>query len=221
MKKVIVVSVIVLLVTMAAGAQSFVLGAKGMFSMNLGSTFEGSFKIFPGYENKVLLGGGGSLFGRYNFPLKLPKQSKLGLQLELIVSANNGKGYIGKTIRENALRYVYTSIDIPLLVTYKIPVNIFGLTFSLGPNFSLPLGKIMVKGFGDFKDSSDPGVELYHLNVGMSASVSLDYDVGSGNVLFEARYLNDFMPSTSRTRSHTKIMTRRALQLSVGFQVDL
>lgn len=227
MKKFIVVFVMVFLVMVSANAQSVVLGAKGMFAMNLGTTYEKNFKIPTNYVDKVLLGGGGSIFGRYNLPLNLPKKHKLGIQLELVVSANNGKSFIEKTMRADGMQHVYTSIDIPLLITYKIPFEVLGLTLSVGPNFSIPLGKIREQGFGIFDNSSyNTSVELNHFTMGMAASVSIDYNVGPGNVLFEARYLNDFMPATTRTVSktdgahQTKIMTRRALQLSVGFEVS-
>lgn len=227
MKKIIVGLLTIFLITVSANAQSVVLGAKGMFSMNLGTTYEQNFKIPNNYLDKVLLGGGGSIFGRYNLPLNLPKKHKLGIQLELVVSANNGKKIIGETIQDNGMQQVYTSIDIPLLITYRIPFEVLGLTLGVGPNFSIPLGKIRQQGFGIFNNSSyNESVELDHFIMGMAASISLDYNVGPGNVLLEARYLNDFMPATIRTVSktdvvhHTKIMTRRALQLSVGFAVS-
>lgn len=227
MKKFIVVLVMVFLVTVAVNAQSVVLGAKGMFSMNLGTTYERYFKISSAYVNKVLLGGGGSIFGRYNLPLSLPNKQTLGIQLELIVSANNGKGFVEKAMKENGRRHVYTSVDVPLLVAYKIPFDMLGLTLSAGPIFSLPLGKIREQSFGNLSNNSyNSSVELYHFNMGVAASISVDYDVGSGNALFEVRYLNDFIPTITRTVSktngvhYTRILTRRALQFSVGYEVS-
>lgn len=145
MKKIIAMAVVAVVAVSMVCAQITV-GAKGTFGMNLGSQIADK-KMYEGMDIKdaFMVNGDGSIYGRYNMPF-LPA---LGVQLEFGLTANNGAGVKGEVDMEKKVKYTltysYLSLDLPLIVTYDIPVSSIVITPMVGVNFSIPVGKLKIK----------------------------------------------------------------------------
>ena len=238
MKKVIaLVATAVVAVSMVCAQVT--VGAKGTFGMNLGSTLtdEGKAVATMGYpidaSNKVVVGGGGSIYGRYNMPFHAP----LGVQLELGIFANNGVAleaddpieddYVGKiNVTANASS-TYLSIDIPLIVTYDISAGPVVITPMVGMNFSIPLGKLKYKteytakieGYGEEKEEFTEELDIDPRFIpGIVAGVEVGLPLGPGSLVADLRYVNDFTNVTIASEGESmELFTRRNFNISVGY----
>lgn len=238
MKKIIAMAVVAVVAVSMVCAQITV-GAKGTFGMNLGSTLtdEGKAVATMGYpidtSNKVVVGGGGSIYGRYNMPF-LPA---LGAQLELGIFANNGVAleadgpieddYVGKiNVTANASS-TYLSMDIPLIVTYDISAGPVVITPMVGVNFSIPLGKLKYKteytakieGYGEEKEEFTEELDIDPRFIpGIVAGVEVGLPLGPGSLVADLRYVNDFTNVTIASEGESmELFTRRNFNISVGY----
>ena len=238
MKKVIaLVATAVVAVSMVCAQVT--VGAKGTFGMNLGSTLTDERKAVAtmGYpidtSNKVVVGGGGSIYGRYNMPFHAP----LGVQLELGIFANNGVAldadgpieydYVGKiNVTANASS-TYLSMDIPLIVTYDISAGPVVITPMVGVNFSIPLGKLKYKteytakieGYGEEKEEFTEELDIDPRFIpGIVAGVEVGLPLGPGSLVADLRYVNDFTNVTIASEGESmELFTRRNFNISVGY----
>ncbi|MBD5406641.1 MAG: PorT family protein [Treponema sp.] len=224
----------------AAFALDFSVGARGNFNMGLGTTFEkdvqkslkdakdaGEDISFP-----LVVGGGFGVYGHIGF-LDFGNNLTLGATLEFGLNFNNGKSYksfeyFGHNYSEEVKRTVYAhSIDIPLMITLKVPVaETVKLDFGLGPNFSIPFGagtamddeKYLLK---DYYDKVS-----YNLNIGLIFDADVGFKVGPGYVLVDLRYLLDFTPTTAKPKNNgvsaekSEMFYRRSLNLGVGYEFN-
>lgn len=238
MKKIIAMAVVAVVAVSMVCAQITV-GAKGTFGMNLGSTLtdEGKAVATMGYpidtSNKVVVGGGGSIYGRYNMPFHAP----LGVQLELGIFANNGVAleadgpieddYVGKiNVTANASS-TYLSMDIPLIVTYDISAGPVVITPMVGVNFSIPLGKLKCKteytakieGYGEEKEEFTEELDIDPRFIpGIVAGVEVGLPLGPGSLVADLRYVNDFTNVTIASEGESmELFTRRNFNISVGY----
>lgn len=217
MKKLLVSAVVAMMIVSAATAQITV-GAKGIFGIGAGTSL-----VFPEGtpeeskpDTSVLLGGGGGLYVRYN----LPMLSALGFQTELDILAGNGIGIKSESpFGTVEMSVSYTSLELPILVTYDFNVGPVTLTALVGPHLSFPLGKVKqeMKVAGITGESE--GVIDSKALFGMTFGMAVGFPVGPGSIVGDVRYLNDFSKVISSYMGTTDdCVTRRSLNISLGYQ---
>ena len=237
MKKIIAMAVVAAVAVSMVCAQITV-GAKGTFGMNLGSklTDDGKEGVTMGFDtdltNKVVVGGGGAIYGRYNMPFHAP----LGVQLELGIFANNGvavdvddsfdDGGVKVNVTGSA-SLSYLSMDIPLIVTYDISAGPVVITPMVGVNFSIPLGKLKYKteytakieGYGEEKEEFTEELDIDPRFIpGIVAGVEVGLPLGPGSLVADLRYVNDFTNVTIASEGESmELFTRRNFNISVGY----
>ena len=237
MKKIIAMAVVAAVAVSMVCAQITV-GAKGTFGMNLGSTLtdDGKEGVTMGFDtdltNKVVVGGGGAIYGRYNMPFHAP----LGVQLELGIFANNGvavdvddsfdDGGVKVNVTGSA-SLSYLSMDIPLIVTYDISAGPVVITPMVGVNFSIPLGKLKYKmeytakieGYGEEKEEFTEELDIDPRFIpGIVAGVEVGLPLGPGSLVADLRYVNDFTNVTIASEGESmELFTRRNFNISVGY----
>ncbi len=240
MKKIVAMAVVAAVaVSMVCAQIGVTAGVKGTFGMNLGSTLtdDGKEGVTMGYDidltNKVVVGGGGAIYGRYNMPFHAP----LGVQLELGIFANNGVAVdVDDSFDDGGVKVnvtgsascSYLSMDIPLLITYDIPVGPVVITPFVGPNFSIPLGKLKSKleytakmeGFGEEKTDESTEYDIDPRFIpGIVAGVEVGLPLGPGSLVADLRYVNDFTNVTIVPEGFdaVEMFTRRSFDISVGY----
>lgn len=215
---------IIALVAVAAISVSMVcaqitVGAKGTFGMNLGSQVDDKQ---DDTKDAFAVNGGGSIYGRYNMPF-LPA---LGVQLEVGMTFGNAIGTAEDN--KNSTYYSYNSFDIPLLVTYDIPVSSIVITPMLGMNFSIPFGAptshTKVDGEKDSEKMDDYKVTGFI--PGLVAGVEVAIPVGPGSITAGLSYVNDFTPVKSKMESggttvENEVGIRRNFNISAGYAIKL
>lgn len=237
MKKIVAMAVVAA-VTVSMVCAQITVGAKGTFGMNLGSTLtdDGKEGVTMGFDtdltNKVVVGGGGAIYGRYNMPFHAP----LGVQLELGIFANNGvavdvddsfdDGGVKVNVTGSA-SLSYLSMDIPLIVTYDISAGPVVITPMVGVNFSIPLGKLKYKteytakieGYGEEKEEFTEELDIDPRFIpGIVAGVEVGLPLGPGSLVADLRYVNDFTNVTIASEGEsTELFTRRNFNISVGY----
>lgn len=224
----------------AAFALDFSVGARGNFNMGLGTTFEKDSQEYidsvkdSGIDvsHPLVVGGGFGVYGHIGF-LNFANNLSLGATLEFGLNFHNGKSYkiIDDRITDDGMKskitYYAHSIDIPLMITLKVPVaETVKLDFGLGPNFSIPFGAGSSSGDEryPFKDAFDE--VKYDLNIGLVFDADVGFKVGPGYVLVDLRYLLDFTPITARAKNYgspaykEELFYRFGLNLGVGYEFN-
>jgi hypothetical protein len=220
MKKIIaLVAVALVTVSMVCAQIGLTVGAKGNFGMNLGSQVD---EKTDGMKAAFAVNGGGSIYGRYNMPF-LPA---LGVQLEVGMTFGNaiGEAKDNKNSRYNS----YNSFDIPLLVTYDIPVSSIVITPMLGMNFSIPFGAPTAHSKTDGEKDSEK-MDDYKVTgfiPGLVAGVEVAIPAGPGSITAGLSYVNDFTPVKGKaefmgTTIEREIGIRRNLNISAGYAIKL
>ena len=235
MKKIVLVLTTALLFVSLASAQ-ITIGAKGIFTLNAGTKGTEDFeKSLPNIDlgalaslstkPEMVIGGGGGLFVRYNMPFL----SSLGIQTGLDVLANNGyKVEAAKTISEKtysaSISATYTSLELPILVTYDIGLGPVTLTLLLGPNISFPINKMKVTTALNSSSATDEWNIANKAIFGITGGAAVALRLGPGSLVTDIRYTNDFTPVKAGEKDSENPMdlfTRRALALSLGYQIRL
>ena len=219
MKKLIALAVVAAVAVSMVCAQVTV-GVKGTFGMNLGSKFElVEVDDMPGAKDVFMVNGGGSIYGRYNMPF-LPA---LGVQLEFGITANNGAGVEAEIFgMKRFMTASYLSLDLPLLVTYDIPVSAVVITPMVGVNFSIPVGspKLVIEQNGVKMDVNNKNVKVAGFIPGIVAGVEVGIPAGPGSVTAGLSYVNDFTPVQLKQDGYDEtidLLTRRNFNISVGY----
>lgn len=219
MKKVIALVATAVVAVSVVCAQVTV-GAKGTFGMNLGSKLDG--ELADGAKNAFMVNGGGSIYGRYNMPF-LPA---LGVQLEFGLTANNGAGMTGEIDIGKKVEYTtttsYLSLDLPLLVTYDIPVSSVVITPMVGLNFSIPVGAPTMTNIldGEKEKEKIDGAKVTGFIPGIVAGVEVGIPAGPGSVTAGLSYVSDFTPVQGKVEGFDEtddVLTRRNFNISVGY----
>lgn len=239
MKKIVLVLTTALLFVSLASAQ-ITIGAKGIFTLNAGTKEAEDFQnlkndistvvelVGASFDSQLVVGGGGGLFVRYNMPFL----SSLGIQTGLDVLANNGyKVEAAKTISEKtysaSISATYTSLELPILVTYDIGLGPVTLTLLLGPNISFPINKMKITTSSSIITDRSGTNEWNIANkaiFGITGGAAVALRLGSGSLVTDIRYINDFTPVKAGEKDSENPMdlfTRRALALSLGYQIRL
>lgn len=219
MKKLCII-LLVFVGTLSMATAQITLGAKGIFGIGVGTTIEGPMKDWLENDQQVkeknVIGGGGGIFFRYN----LPFFSSLGFQTELDVVARNGiKTVEDVGYSQNTMIMSYTSLELPLLVTYNFALGPVCLTLLAGPHISFPLGTMKAE---INTEPQEPASIDSKALVGITVGTAVAIPVGPGAIVTDIRYLNDFsklkVETTYPEMPLTDILTRRALQVSLGYQ---
>lgn len=239
MKKIVAMAVVAA-VTVSMVCAQITVGAKGTFGMNWGSATTDEGRAFASIENfvgttsfgKLVVGGGGSIYGRYNMPFHAP----LGVQLELGIFANNGDALevdgsinnnVGKINVTGNASSTYLSMDIPLIVTYDISAGPVVITPMVGVNFSIPLGKLKYKTeytakIEGYREEKEEFTEEFDIDPrfipGIVAGVEVGLPLGPGSLVADLRYVNDFTNVTIASEGESmELFTRRNFNISVGY----
>lgn len=239
MKKIVLVLTTALLFVSLASAQ-ITIGAKGIFTLNAGTKEAEDFQnlkndistvvelVGASFDSQLVVGGGGGLFVRYNMPFL----SSLGIQTGLDVLANNGyKVEAAKTMSEKtysaSISATYTSLELPILVTYDIGLGPVTLTLLLGPNISFPINKMKITTSSSIITDRSGTNEWNIANkaiFGITGGAAVALRLGPGSLVTDIRYINDFTPVKAGEKDSENPMdlfTRRALALSLGYQIRL
>lgn len=221
MKKIVLVLTTALLFVSLASAQ-ITIGAKGIFTLNTGTKLASENSE---HKSDILVGGGGGLFVRCNMPFL----SSLGIQAGLDVLANNGykvsrTASIGNIKQTATTTATYTSLELPILVTYDIGLGPVTLTLLLGPNISFPINKMKVTTALNSSSATDEWNIANKAIFGITGGAAVALRLGPGSLVTDIRYTNDFTPVKAGEKDSENPMdlfTRRALALSLGYQIRL
>lgn len=211
MKK-IILALVLLCVIFPLAFSSVSLGVRANGGLNLG-TKEAS-DLDDAFDKKVLPGFGAGLYARWDLPI-VPF---LGIQSGLDFYAGNGMKFAGE---KSSLTYSYNTLDIPVLVTFRLPLGLVKTTLYAGPNFSFPVGKVKVSATGAGSKIEGDAFEFDSIMVfGMQAGIDTSLGLGPLDLVLGLRYINDFANTRikySDSRSDD-FLTRRNLILSLGVE---
>lgn len=213
MKKLLAVVAAGVVLVSALSAQITV-GGKGTLALNVGTSVEKAMFGGMDVDTGLLVGGGGSLFVRYN----LPSLPALGFQADVGIMANNGFSAEGsETGYSLSAKGTYTSLELPVLVTYDLAAGPVTITLLAGPNLSFPLGKAKVE-----QSVPSDATEKWDIDskvlFGLTAGAAVAYPLGPGAIVGDLRYTTDFNKVKVEGQ---EAMTRRALTFSAGYQIKL
>ena len=142
-----------------------------------------------------------------------------GIQPEVNLAINNA-GYTYNT--ESTLSFNYMSLDIPLLLTFR--VNKWN--FLVGPYVSFPLTQLTLT--EKLTANSDPGTGTFDIaNApftvwGLTIGAGYEERIGIGRLVIGARYSFDFTPIQQKVGNTSfDLVTRRALYLDVSYKLAL
>lgn len=234
MKKIFVlISAFVFVASVATAEIGLAVGAKGVFGFPIGtqreSAFDDAMKNNLNVSGEVdvkkmaMVNGGGALFVRYELPWGLPFNNKIGFQLDASFNANNG---ISKTYESYGKKIdVHTSfhtVDIPLLVTYRIPVGIVDFRMGVGANLGIAVGDASYKfRTSGIRDEETIKKEIAkRLLIGLVADLGAGFNLGPGALLVDVRFLTDFTKLEIQEKDiKHDVITRRNLSISMGYEI--
>lgn len=215
MKK-IILALVLLCVIFPLAFSSVSVGVRANGGLNLGTKEAGKMDDF--LDKKVLPGFGAGLYARWDLPI-VPF---LGIQSGLDFYSGNGMKFGGEDAGESySLTYSYNTVDIPVLVTFRLPLGLVKTTLYAGPNFSFPVGKVKVSATGAGSKIESDASEFDSIMVfGMQAGIDTSLGLGPLDLVLGLRYINDF--ANTRIKYSDSIsddfLTRRNLILSLGVE---
>lgn len=218
-------------------------GAKGVIGLPLGTTLNNDIEndlnaqirsyyplLNPNAQKQLSVNGGGAIFVRYELFYILPLDSRIGFQFEIGFNGNNGIGLktdeIGHALKaQGEIKTSFNTLDIPLMVTYRIPLSDLDIRMGLGGNLGIVLGKTKLKYIYDHTNSPRKIIETEYdivnkLLIGLVAEVGVGVYVGPGTFVANLRYLNDFTKLKGvYGNTSMDILTRRNLSVSLGYEM--
>lgn len=215
MKK-IILALVLLCVIFPLAFSSVSVGVRANGGLNLGT--KEATDSEENLDKKVLPGFGAGLYARWDLPI-VPF---LGIQSGLDFYAGNGIKFGGEIAGEKlSLTYSYNTLDIPVLVTFRLPLGLVKTTLYAGPNFSFPVGKVKVSATGLGSETDGKAFDIDSIMVfGMQAGIDTSLGLGPLDLVLGLRYINDFANTRikySDSRSDD-FLTRRNLILSLGVE---
>lgn len=214
MKKIVMISAVLLLAAMTISAGEMTLGVKGSLALSAnkwGSDAQEMVDAFTegvkssGFSHKrksVIAGGGVSVFFRYGFwdkPLKDDLGLFLAVQPELGLHGGWGaqEKYSYMNLSAN-LKGSYTTLDIPVLLVFGANIKKFKVNAALGPNFGFVLGKTKIKmsGSNAFGSASlfDEESKAQPFLMGMQIGAGFGYNFTRHHgIVVDIRGIIDFM----------------------------
>jgi len=130
----------------------------------------------------------GSLYAAYAF------NSLFRLSLGVNIAFNN-LDFPDRNLNGALHNLKYLSLDIPLLANFYVyPWSNVLLRISLGPYLSLPRGDFEYT-YYEYGVGAKTNTEevTYEKSVGLLAGIGAGYRIGNGNIIFDLRYLTDFI----------------------------
>ena len=216
MKK-IILALVLLCVIFPLAFSSVSLGVRANGGLNLGTKEATEMDDF--LDKKVLPGFGAGLYARWDLPI-VPF---LGIQSGLDFYAGNGIKFGGEIAGEKlSLTYSYNTLDIPVLVTFRLPLGLVKTTLYAGPNFSFPVGKVKVSATGLGSETDGKAFDIDSIMVfGMQAGIDTSLGLGPLDLVLGLRYINDFANTRIKTSGNVSddFLTRRNLILSLGVEL--
>lgn len=214
MKK-IILALVLLCVIFPLAFSSVSLGVRANGGLNLGTK---EATDMGDIDKKVLPGFGAGLYARWDLPI-VPF---LGIQSGLDFYAGNGIKFGGEIAGEKlSLTYSYNTLDIPVLVTFRLPLGLVKTTLYAGPNFSFPVGKVKVSATGLGSETDGEAFDIDSIMVfGMQAGIDTSLGLGPLDLVLGLRYINDFANTKVKTLDSVgeDFLTRRNLILSLGVE---
>lgn len=214
MKK-IILALVLLCVIFPLAFSSVSLGVRANGGLNLG-TKEAS-GLDDGIDKKVLPGFGAGLYARWDLPI-VPF---LGIQSGLDFYARNGIKTGGEDAGEEfSYTFSYNTVDIPVLVTFRLPLGLVKTTLYAGPNFSFPVGKVKASATVAGSKIEGDASEFDSIMVfGMQAGIDTSLGLGPLDLVLGLRYINDFANTKVKVLDVGEdFLTRRNLILSLGVE---
>lgn len=215
MKK-IILALVLLCVIFPLAFSSVSVGVRANGGLNLGTKEAGKMDDF--LDKKVLPGFGAGLYARWDLPI-VPF---LGIQSGLDFYARNGIKAGGEDAGESySITYSYNTVDIPVLVTFRLPLGLVKTTLFAGPNFSFPVGKVKGSVIAAGSKLEGDAFEFDSIMVfGMQAGIDTSLGLGPLDLVLGLRYINDFANSRIKYTDSTSddFLTRRNLILSLGVE---
>lgn len=215
MKK-IILALVLLCVIFPLAFSSVSLGVRANGGLNLGTKEAGKMDDF--LDKKVLPGFGAGLYARWDLPI-VPF---LGIQSGLDFYARNGMKFGEEIAGEKlSLTYSYNTLDIPVLVTFRLPLGLVKTTLYAGPNFSFPVGKVKVSATGAGAEADGDAFDMDSTMVfGMQAGIDTSLGLGPLDLVLGLRYINDFTNTKMKISESVSedFLTRRNLILSLGVE---
>lgn len=235
MKKIIAIAAIAIAAVSMATAKgkgfSPVVGVHGYVDEAWGTTINGASDDTkrPIATN---MGFGGGVFAN------LTLNGSFGVQPEVNFYMNNvgTQSFSSSSLLNSSIttdyKMTYMSLDIPVLLTYR--VNKFNLC--VGPYISIPVGnpttstKTVTKVGDNVNTGNSNGSWTVDNGVlfGLTAGLEYEQRIGTGRLIYGARYLLDFTPVKTYTgtdsdgnKQYAEDFTRRALELTVGYKIAL
>lgn len=216
MKK-IILALVLLCVIFPLAFSSVSVGVRANGGLNLGTKEATEMDDF--LDKKVLPGFGAGLYARWDLPI-VPF---LGIQSGLDFYAGNGIKFGGEIAGEKlSLTYSYNTLDIPVLVTFRLPLGLVKTTLYAGPNFSFPVGKVKVSATGLGSETDGKAFDIDSIMVfGMQAGIDTSLGLGPLDLVLGLRYINDFANTRIKTSGNVSddFLTRRNLILSLGVEL--
>ncbi len=132
-------------------------------------------------------------------------------------------GYYSKAASyKSTIALGWSTIDFPILAT--VTAGIFEA--EVGPYLSIPVGKMTFKSeyeMGGASGSSKDETSMTGVNFGLILGAAAEPQVGPGKLHIGARYLMDFTPTKVKPEvgDPMEVLTRRGLQLDVGYKIKL
>ncbi|MBQ3826384.1 MAG: PorT family protein [Spirochaetaceae bacterium] len=207
MKKIIALAAAVAVSVVSAFALDVAVGARGAFGMGLGTSTYDDIDLDMGKS----LNFGGAVFGKIGITEQISVQPEIGFThhtvgLKVDAGGETYKGTVG-----------VNTLDIPVLVGYNLEVmDGFTVTPFLGPQLSFVLGKGKLSGDIGDGDCEFKSPLLFDVVLGANCA----YEVGHGAIVADLRY-NLGLIALKEKESEEKLVTPRALGLSVGYQLKL
>lgn len=216
MKK-IILALVLLCVIFPLAFSSVSVGVRANGGLNLGTKEATEMDDF--LDKKVLPGFGAGLYARWDLPI-VPF---LGIQSGLDFYARNGIKAGGEDAGEEfSFTYSYNTLDIPVLVTFRLPLGLVKTTLYAGPNFSFPVGKVKVSATGLGSETDGKAFDIDSIMVfGMQAGIDTSLGLGPLDLVLGLRYINDFANTRIKTSGNVSddFLTRRNLILSLGVEL--
>ncbi|HIW36419.1 MAG TPA: hypothetical protein IAA30_05495 [Candidatus Treponema faecavium] len=175
----------------ALGAESYV-GVKGIFKTNLGSELAET-----GSHDVTVLGGGGALYAGFDFLFFL------GLHTEIGITAPNG-------VKTDTTQFTFTTVDVPVCLTARIPLGPLHVMALFGPNFSFPIGDVKTA----FSSVSSDNITTKCI-LGLTGGIEAGFKLGPGSIVLGVRYTWDMQDFELNDR---ELFTRRSFDVTAGYE---
>lgn len=199
----------------AALAADINLGFRGNLGFNTGSKWEGrAGEPFNFSDNDLMLGFGLAVYA--NFGLTKGGPGTIGIQPELNFHVRNGVYYDSST----DVWFTGMSFDVPVLFTYRIPINSFMIGFGIGPYLSVPC--FMEAHSKNNYQETITDYKNENIDFGFAFDINFGINFRSGRFIVDLRYVTDLTVTkasmdTAGAPTHD-VFTRRNLLLGFGYE---